>query len=67
MQPDHTDRFVVGVGEGNRKLKEVEIPVVNLVSPVAQAVEMVKSKMERESKMRWSYKRKKETTTNKPL
>ena len=67
VQPDHLGRYVVGVGERNRKLKEAETPVVKLVSPVAQAVEMAKSEMERESKKRGGYKRKKETTSNKPL
>ena len=56
-KPDHMGRYVVGSGRRNRKLKEMEAqqrqkeiemleaqrPVVKLVSPVAQAVEMVKS------------------------
>ena len=41
--------------------------MVKLVSPVAQAVEMAKSEMARESKKRGGYKRKKEKTSNKPL
>lgn len=63
VQPDHMGRYVVGSGRRNRLLKEMEAqrqqeieireqqrPVVKLVSPVAQAVEMAKSEMERERK-----------------
>ena len=59
-------RYIVGGGRRNRKLKEMEAqqrqkeieileaqrPVVKLVSPVAQAVEMAKSDMEREERER---------------
>ena len=64
VQPDHLGRYVVGVGERNRKLKETERPVVKLVTPVAQAVEMAKSEIER--KKEGGVKRKKETTTPLP-
>ena len=67
VQPDHLGRYVVGVGERNRKLQEDQRPVVKLVSPVAQAVEMAKSEMERESKNARGNKRKKETTTHEPV
>lgn len=64
VQPDHMGRYIVGSGSRNRKLKEMEAqqrqkeieiqeqqrPVVKLVSPVAQAVEMAKSQIERERK-----------------
>ena len=65
-KPDHMGRYVVGSGRRHRKLKEMEAqqrqkeiemleaqrPVVKLVSPVAQAVEMVKSNMDREKRER---------------
>ena len=57
-------RFIVGSGRRNRNLKEMEVqqrqkeiemlegqrPMVKLVSPVAQAVEMAKSDMEGEDR-----------------
>lgn len=82
VQPDHMGRYIVGSGSRNRLLKEMEAqqrqkeieiqerqkPVVKLVSPVAQAVEMAKSEMERERKKEEGGKRKKKTiTTRKPL
>ena len=65
VQPDHLGRYVVGVGERNRQLKETERPVVKLVTPVAQAVEMAKSEIERK-KEGGSKKRKKETISSLP-
>ena len=56
VQPDHLGRYVVVVGERNRKLMEAETPVVKLVSPVAQGVEMAKSK--------WSEKVRREGATS---
>lgn len=64
VQPDHLGRYVVGVGERNRKLQESQRPVVQLVSPVAQAVEMAKSEIERKKDS--GIKRKKETATSTP-
>ena len=66
VQPDYMGRYIVGSGRRNRKLQEMEAqqrqkeiemleaqrPVVKLVSPVAQAVEMAKSDMEREERER---------------
>ena len=50
VQPDHLGRYIVGSGDKYRKLKEMEEqkPVVNLVSPVAQAADMAKSELTRE-------------------
>ena len=61
VQPDHLGRYMVGSGTKYRKLKEIEDqkPVVNLVSPIAQATEMAESKMKRERKKEDSKKRKK--------
>ena len=55
VQPDHMGRYIVGSGRKNRKLKELEAqeqqtPIVNSVSPVAQAVEMAKFEVERKRK-----------------
>ena len=64
VQPDHMGRYIVGSGRKNKKLKELEAqerqkeiemreqqtPIVKLVSPVAQAVEMAKSEVERKRK-----------------
>ena len=55
-------RYVVGTGKRNRQLKEMEAkqkeiemqekqrPVVNQVTPVAQAIEIVKSELARQRK-----------------
>ena len=50
VQPDHLGRYIVGSGAKYRHLKEMETEqiekhrsVVNLVSPVAQAMEMARS------------------------
>ena len=55
VQPDHLGRYIVGSGAKYRHLKEMEKeqiekqrPVVNLVSPVAQATEMARSEIKRE-------------------
>ena len=49
VQPDHKGRYIVGSGAKHRKLKEMEKrPVVNLVTPVAQANEIAKSEVDRE-------------------
>ena len=55
VQPDHKGRYIVGSGRNHRKLAETkaeqrETPVVNMVSPVAQAVEIAKSEVERSEK-----------------
>ena len=51
-------RYIVGSGEKHRRHKEMEAkqienqrPVVNLVSPVAQATEMARSEVKREREM----------------
>ena len=56
--PDYLGRYIVGSGEKHRRLKEMEAkqienqrPVVNLVSPVAQATEMARSEVKREREM----------------
>ena len=55
VQPDHMGRYVVGTGKRNRKLKEMEArekeialsnlqrPVINQITPVAQALAIAKS------------------------
>ena len=55
---DYLGRFNVGSGEKHRRLKEMEAkqiekqrPVVNLVSPVAQATKMARSEIKREREM----------------
>ena len=62
VQPDHMGRYVVGSGAKNRKFreeKENDVPVVNLVTPVAQAIEMAPSEVDRERKKEGGQKRKK--------
>ena len=58
VEPDYLGRYIVGSGEKHRCLKEMEAkqienqrPVVNLVSPVAQATEMARSEVKREREM----------------
>ena len=55
---DYLGPYIVGSGEKHRHLKEMEAkqmekqrPVVNLVSPVAQAMEMARSEIKREREM----------------
>ena len=55
VELDDLGRYIVGSGEKHRRLKEMEAkqienqrPVVNLVSPVAQATEMAMSEVKRE-------------------
>ena len=57
VEPDHMRRYIVGSGEKHRRIKEMEAkqmekqrPVVNYVSPVAQATEMARSEIKRERK-----------------
>ena len=52
VQPDHLGRYIVGSGNKYRKMKDMEDqkPVVNLVSPVNQAMEMARSEVKRERK-----------------
>ena len=58
VEPDYLGRYIVGSGGKHRRLKEMEAkqienqrPVVNLVSPVAQATEMARSEVKREREM----------------
>ena len=58
LEHDYLGRYIVGSGEKHRRLKEMEAkqienqrPVVNLVSPVAQATEMARSGVKREREM----------------
>ena len=65
VQLDHMGRYIVGSGRRNRKLKEMEVQqrqkeieiqqqqrrVVKQVTPVAQAIEIAKSEIERERKV----------------
>ena len=58
VQPDPKGCYMVGSGEKHRRLKvkeakqiEKQRPVVNLVSPVAQAMEMARPEIKREREM----------------
>ena len=58
VQPDHLGHYIEGSGAKYRHLKEMEAeqiekqrPVVNLVSPMAQATEMARSEIKREREM----------------
>ena len=75
VHPDHMGRYVVGTGKRNRQLKEMEAkqkevemlekqrPLVNQITPVAQAIEIAKSEIERERKKEGGIKRKKAKTS----
>jgi menaquinone-dependent protoporphyrinogen IX oxidase len=63
VQPDHMGRYIVGSGTRYRKLREeedkyIQRPVVNLVTPVAQAIAIAKSEEEEERKKSTGAKRK---------
>ena len=74
VQPDHMGRFVVGSGKKYRKLKEMEArgkemreqqrPILKQITPVAQAIEIAKSEIERDGKKEGSSKRKKAKSPN---
>ena len=53
FQPDHIGRYIMGSGAKYREVKDMkdQRPVVNLVSPVAQATEMARSEIKREREM----------------
>ena len=58
VEPNNLGRYILGGGEKHRRLKEMEAkrkenqrPVVNLVSPVAQATEMARSEIKKEREM----------------
>ena len=58
VEPNYLGLYIVGSGEKHRRLKEMEAkqienqrPVVNLVSPIAQATEMARSEIKREREM----------------
>ena len=58
VEPDYLGCSIVGSGEKHRHLKEMEAkqiekqrPVVNLVSPVAQATEIARYEIKREREM----------------
>ena len=58
VERDYLGGYIVGSGEKHRRHKEMEAkqienqrPVVNLVSPVAQATEMARSEVKREREM----------------
>ena len=49
VRPDYMGRYIVGSGAKQRRMTETEHkPVVQLVTPVAQAVEIAKSELTRE-------------------
>ena len=76
VQSDHTGRYVVGSGKKYRKLKEMEArgkeiemreqqrPILKQITPVAQAIEIAKSEIERDSKKEGGSKRKKAKSPN---
>ena len=75
VQPDHMGRYVVGSGKKYRKLKEMEArgriemreqqrPILKQITPVAQAIEIAKSEIERDSKKKGGSKRKKAKSPN---
>lgn len=51
VRPDHKGRYIVGSGSRHRAdpTPEKNKPVVKLVTPVAQAIEMAKSELKREN------------------
>ena len=58
VEPDYLGRYIMGSGENHRRLKEMEAkqiekqrPLVNLVSPVAEGMEMARSEIKREREM----------------
>ena len=58
VEPDYLGHYIVCSGAKHRCIKEMEAkqiekqrPVVNLVSPVAQATEMARSEIKREREM----------------
>lgn len=60
VKPDHRGRYIVGSGSRQRRMNDQhQKPVVRLVTPVAQAVAMAKSRVKRETgRKRASVKRK---------
>ena len=76
VQPDLKGRYVVGSGKKYRKIKEMEArgkeiemreqqrPILKQITPVAQAIEIVKSEIERDSKKEGGSKRKKAKSPN---
>ena len=58
VETDYLGHYIVGSGEKHRRHQEMEAnqieiqrPVVNLVSPLAQATEMARSEVKREREM----------------
>ena len=76
VQPDHMGRYVVGSGKKYRKLKEMEAmgkeiemreqqrPILKHITLVAQAIEIAKSEIERDSKKEGGSKCKKAKSPN---
>ena len=74
VQPDHMGRYVVGSGKKYRKLKEMEArgkemreqqrPILKQITLVAQAIEIAKSEIERDSKKEGGSKREKAKSPN---
>ena len=76
VQPDHMGRYVMGSGKKYRKLKEMKArgkeiemreqqrPILKQITPVAQATEIAKSEIERESKKEGGCKCKKAKSPN---
>lgn len=48
VRPDHKERYIVG--SGSRWRPSAEVPKVELVTPVAQTIEMARSELKREGK-----------------
>lgn len=58
MQPDHKGRYIVGSGSRWRPATDPDTPKVELLTSVAQAIEMAKSKPRREGETLSEEKRK---------
>ena len=50
VHPDHKGRYIVGSGSRWRPSSHQQTPKVELVTPVAQAIEMAKSELKRDGK-----------------
>jgi hypothetical protein len=66
VRPDHKGRYVVGSGSRANSTRDTDRPKVTLVTPVAQAVEMAKSELQREHKVIRGSKRRAETPLGPP-
>ena len=66
VRPDHKGRYIVGNGSRS-STEESTRPVVRLVTPVAQAIEMAKSELKRETEATSRLKRQNENALYKEM